>query len=186
MKILYAVLLISCLLFLDSCVGFTTDTSRYNNVDGCFFQDTGAFIHFSDTCFFSQYYPDFLSAKHKECAELSCRVEERAPFGDYCIYIAIPHDAYSIKDNQIILPSHCTVNVKFLLLSGDVVFVHSEYSALARFRQSDLPYKTKADESVAPCHISVKLSLENGGVLLLAFDRAMNGSIFRLYSPPKP
>ena len=171
--------ILSTLFVFEACEGISRDTNKGNLVDGSYFQDTGVVYHFPDTCCFSQSYAGFLS-KQEDVVEFSCRCAN-SPYSDLCIFITIPRDSFSIKDNQVILPPHCSVTVNFLhILSYDVTTVHSVYSARVRFRSSSLPYYSTEDGNINPCKIDMKLTLDGGGVLNLSFDRVMNGSVYRL------
>ena len=174
--------ILSTLFVFEACEGIGRDTYEVNLVDGSYFQDTGEVFHFSDTCFFSQKYHPSHSWKgqYNDYVELSCQFWEDRRYASYCIYIAIPRDSYTIKDNQVILPAHCPVMVDFLRLSNDLVGIPSFYSAKARFRSSSLPYYSTEDGNINPCKIDMKLTLDGGGVLNLSFDRVMNGSVYRL------
>lgn len=169
---------VALLLFLYSCSVFelseeeTAVSSMYYN------EDAACDIHFSDSCFFSEWFPDILSSyvSGGELVELSCLIDasERRDSGDYCIILGIPQDACKIENNRLTFSSRCSADILFLsIVSRDYNYIFSHHTAKAHIRGS-----AHLTEDVSPGPIRVDLKMDNGDRITLLFNHVVSGNVF--------
>lgn len=166
------------LLALSSCSVFELQEEE-TAVSGMYFkEDAACDLHFSDSCFFSEYYPDILHsyASGEELVELSCLISanERRDSGDYCILLGIPKDACKIENNRLTFSARSTVHIFFIsIVSRDYTYIFSHQIAKAHFRGS-----AHLTEDVSPGPVRVDLKLDNGDRIKLLFNHVISGNVF--------
>lgn len=174
--------LLSVSFIVSSCNVF--DLFDDHTVDGRFFNEENDAYHFQDNCFFSQNYPMALDNDYSDYAELSCLVspQESNNHGVYCIFIGVPKTSLKVRNNRLTFSPICPVTVHFLTLTGrDMVGIYSKHTAIAHIngsaQLSDLAGNLKEDMDVFPSSIRLKLLLDDGGKIRLAFNSLTDGSV---------
>ena len=166
------------LLALSSCSVFELQEEE-TAVSGMYFkEDAACDLHFSDSCFFSEYYPDILHSytSGEELVELSCLISanERRDSGDYCILLGIPKDVCKIENNRLTFSARSTVHIFFIsIVSRDYTYIFSHQIAKAHFRGS-----AHLTEDVSPGPVRVDLKLDNGDRIKLLFNHVISGNVF--------
>ncbi len=147
-------------------------------VSGAYFNEEAARnLHFSDSCFFSEFFSDILRSytSGAELVELSCLISasERRESGDYCIIMGIPKDACNIKSNRLTFASRCSVTVLFMsIVSSDLSEGFSHHTAKAHIRGS-----AHLTGDVSPGPIRVDLKMDNGDRITLLFSHVISGNV---------
>ena len=165
-------------LSLSSCSVFELQEEE-TAVSGMYFkEDAACDLHFSDSCFFSEYYPDILHSytSGEELVELSCLISanERRDSGDYCILLGIPKDVCKIENNRLTFSARSTVHIFFIsIVSRDYTYIFSHQIAKAHFRGS-----AHLTEDVSPGPVRVDLKLDNGDRIKLLFNHVISGNVF--------
>lgn len=175
-------LLLSVSFFESSCSVF--DLFDDHTVDGKFFNEDNVAYHFQENCFFSKNYPMALDNDYSDYAELSCLVspQESNNHGVYCIFIGVPKTCMKVRNNRLSFSPICPVTVYFLTLTNrDMVGIYSKHTAIAHIngsaQLSGSAGNLKEDMGVFPSTIRLKLSLDDGGKIRLAFNSLTEGSV---------
>lgn len=169
---------VAVLLLLYSCSVFELPEEE-TAVSGMYFnEDAACDLHFSDSCFFSEWFPDILSSftEGEELVELSCLITagETREWGTYCILMGIPKNACKIENNRLTFSSRCSVKVFFVsIVSRDFKQGLSQYTAKAHIRGS-----AHLTEDVSPGPIRVDLKMDNGDRITLLFNHVISGNVF--------
>lgn len=172
------VLQIALLFVICSCNVFELQEEE-TVVSGSYFDGEAARnLHFSDSCFFSEFFPDILRSytSGEELVELSCLISasERRESGDDCIFLGIPKDACKIENNRLTFSARCSVHILFIsIISRDFIYIFSHQTAKAHFRGS-----AHLTEDVSPGPVRVDLKLDNGDRIKLLFNHVISGNVF--------